>query len=111
MQDIRQETATLMSQGKVAGMLIKDRVLKETREEAQRILREARGEVEKMRRDAILNIQQDMAEMVYSFNQHWQKSSPGQAQGYSKVSNKAIEKYLDSYHAMKKNTSQTSSLL
>ncbi|MEW6379457.1 MAG: hypothetical protein AB1611_07600 [bacterium] len=110
-QDIRQETATLMGQGQMASMLIRDRVLKETREEAQRILREARGEVEKMRRDAILNIQKDMAEMVYSFNQHWQKNSPGQTQGYPKVSNKVIEKYLDSYHALKKNAPQTSSLL
>jgi hypothetical protein len=115
LQDIKQETSTMMGQGHIASMLIKDRILKEAREEAQKILREAKGEIEQIRMEAVQTVQKDMVEMVFSLNQYWQKNSTAHSTDYSpsssKVSQSAIEKYLDSYHAMKGKTHHTSRLL
>lgn len=115
LRDIKQETSAMMGQGHVASMLIKDRILQEAREEAQKILREAKGEIEQIRREAVQTVQKDMVEMVFSLNQHWQKNAAAHSTGYvpcsSKVSQCAIEKYLDSYQAMKGKTHHTSRLL
>jgi vacuolar-type H+-ATPase subunit H len=111
LQDIKQETSTIVGQGHVASMLIKDRILKEAREEAQKILGEAKSEIERIRMEALQNVQRDMIEMVFSLNQYWQKNSTGHVPCFSKVSQSAIEKYLDSYHALKGNTHHTSRLL
>jgi len=112
LQDLKNEAAALMSQGQMANMLIKDRVLKETREEAERILRQARGQAEQIRIEVLTTIQKDIAEMIFSLNQHWTKNSADNvhSERYPRAAHhKAIEKYLDSYHALK--TPRTSSLL
>ena len=101
----------MMGQGQVASMLIKDRILKEAREEAQKILREAKGEIEQIRMEAVQTVQKDLVEMVFSLNQHWQKTVSGYVPCSSKVSRSAIEKYLDNYHATKGKTHHTSRLL
>ena len=115
LRDIKQETSVMMGQGHVASLLIKDRILQEAREEAQKILREAKGEIEQIRMDAVQSVQKDMVEMAFSLNHHWQKNAAAHSTGYSpcssKVSQSAIEKYLDSYHSLKGKTYHTSRLL
>ncbi|MEW5802018.1 MAG: ATP synthase F0 subunit B [bacterium] len=111
LKDIKQEASTMISQGHVASLLIKDRILKEAREEAQKILQEARGEIDRIRMEAVETVQKDMVEIVFSFNQYWQKNVKGYTPGSSRVSRMAIEKYLDSYYALKRKPHQTSSLL
>ena len=111
LQDIKQETSTMLGQGQVASLLIKDRILKEARDEAKKILQEAKGEIEQIRREAVQAVQKDMVEMVCFLNQHRQNNASEYVLCSSKASQRAIEKYLDNYHMLKGRTYRTNRLL
>ena len=110
LRDIKKEASTIMGQGHIVGMLIKDRILKESRQEAQKILREAKNDVDKMRKETLEVFQKEMTDMAFLINQQVQNDLMRHAQGYARTNQRIIDKYLDN-NPYQANASKISKLL
>ncbi|MGA1874361.1 MAG: hypothetical protein ACMUIA_02005 [bacterium] len=110
-RDIRHEASTIMGQGHFIGMLAKDRILKETRQEAHRVLQEAKREIEKIRSEAIHMFQKDMADAACMVNQQLQRKFMEYVCGCARTTPGVINKYLDNQSHQTKKEPQISKLL
>ena len=111
LRDIKKEASTIMGQGHCVGRLIKDRILKETRQESHRILREAKNDVEKIKRETLEIFQKEMTDMAFMINQQIQNDIMKYIRGSSRTNQRVIDKYLDNHPYQSNKSSQINKLL
>jgi hypothetical protein len=109
--DMRYEASTIMGQGHFIGMLTKDRILRETRQEAHRVLQEAKSEIEKIRSEAISIFQKDMADTACMVNQQLQSKFREYVCACARTTPGVIHKYLDNQSHQTQKEPQISKLL
>ena len=111
LNDIKKEASTIMGQGHCVSMLIKDRILKETRQEAAAILQEAKNDIEKVRRETLDIFQQEMVDMAISITRQIQNDFISYVQGPCKPHQRIINKYLDNHPYQSNNASLINKVL
>lgn len=97
LSDIKKEASTIMGQGHFVSMLIKDRILKKTRQEAATILQEAKNDIEKIRRETLDIFQKEMVDMAITINRQMQSDFINYVRGPCKTHQRVINKYLDNH--------------
>jgi len=111
LSDIKKEASTIMGQGHFVSMLIKDRILKETRQEATTILQEAKNDIEKIRRETLDIFQKEIVDMAITINRQIQSDLINYVRGPCKTHQRVINKYLDNHPYQSNNAPQISKVL
>ncbi len=106
LKNMKKEASTIMGQGYMMGTLIKERILKEARQEAQKIIREAKDEIEKTRLEAFNVLQKDIADLAVIIDQQLKKNLIE-----FKTSQRVINTYLNNHNSnQSESTSQINRL-
>jgi len=111
LSDIKKEASTIMGQGRLVSMLIKDRILKETRQEAATMLQEAKNDIEKIRRETLDIFQKEMVGMAITINRQIQSDLINYVRGPCKTHQKVINKYLANHPYQSNNAPQINKVL
>ena len=106
LSDIKKEASTIMGQGHLVSMLIKDRILKETRHEAHTMLQEAKNDIEKIRRETLDIFQKEMVGMAITINRQIQSDLINYVRGPSTPHQKVINKYMANHPYQSNNAPQ-----
>ena len=86
-----------MGQGHFVSMLIKDRILIEARQEANKILQEAKKEIAAFQKDAMKAFQKEMVSTSFVINQQVMKNVDEYLCCTYKTSPAIIQKYLENH--------------
>lgn len=95
--DISREAKSIMGQGHFVSMLIKDRILREARQEADKILQEAKKEIAIFQKEAMKAFQKEMVSTSFMINQQVMKNVDEYLSCSYKTSPNIIQKYLENH--------------
>jgi len=111
LSEVKKEASTIMGQGHLVSMLIKDRILKETRQEARIMLQEAKNDIEKIRRETLDIFQKEMVGMAITINRQIQSDLINYVRGPSKTHQRVINKYLANHPYQSNDAPQINKML